>query len=264
MVSLCAVACGGEGLLPLPGGEAGASTTLPETTTAVAAETTAPSTESTAPSSESTAPSSESTAPSTESTAPSTDSTESTAPNTTEVPGLSTFPVTVPSGECTAASIRATTGIDLVWGPECAGAWAIGQGFECDPESECEGVDIMRWTDAGWQYRNLHFAYCVLSVQMSGMSRAANDQLLGDNTFCVEPIRFSAEPTSGALALGHEGSRVARLQQALINLRLLDDIADGRFGPNTQAAVIDLQFLAGIDVSQQADDATHRVLRLPF
>lgn len=128
------------------------------------------------------------------------------------VAGPRPFAVTVPAGECTVASIRATTGIDLTWGPECAGAWAIGQGSECDPEFECKGVDIMRWTDAGWQYRNLRNAHWVGTVQMSGMHRAINDQLIRGNSSCVEPVRFTAEPRSGALSLGHEGPRVARLQ----------------------------------------------------
>jgi hypothetical protein len=160
--------------------------------------------------------------------------------------------------------VRATTGIDLTWGPECSGPWAIGQGFVCDPDFECEGIDIMRWTDAGWQYRNLHYAYCVWSVQASGMPRAVNDQLIGFNDGCAEPIRFTPEPATGPLGVGDEGRRVAQLQQALIDLRLLGDIADGRYGPNTYSAVVDLQFLAGIEVSQQADAATHDVLGLGF
>lgn len=205
--------------------------------------------------------------PTTTESAPETTTTMvATTTTTTEAPspGFGPFPETVPTGECTKESIRASTDVDLVWGPDCSGPWAVGQGFVCPPDLVCEGIDIMRWTDNGWQYRNLHNAYCVWSVQMSGMSRAVNDQLIGFNDDCAEPISFSAEPVSGPLGIGDEGPRVARLQQALVDLRLLDDSADGYFGPNTYSAVIDLQFLAGIEVSQQADGPTHDVLGLPF
>lgn len=234
-VSLIAAACGGQGSADLPA---------------------PPVTESPPPPTKASTPS-----PANQTTAEATPETTTTS----EAPRLrlGPFPETVPPGECTKESIRTSTGVELAWGPECFGPWAVGQG-DCPPNLQCEGIDVLRWTDDGWQYRDLHNSFCVWSVQMSGMPPAINDQLIGFNTECADPISFSAEPASGPLSVGDEGPRVAKLQQALIDLRLLDDIADGYFGPNTYSAVIDFQFLASIEVSGQADGPTHELLGIRF
>jgi peptidoglycan hydrolase-like protein with peptidoglycan-binding domain len=64
------------------------------------------------------------------------------------------------------------------------------------------------------------------------------------------------------LASGDVGERVRRLQLRLIELRLLDDVADGRFGPNTGNAVIDFQFLIGLEPTAIVDDSTAAALGL--
>jgi hypothetical protein len=87
--------------------------------------------------------------------------------------------------------------------------------------SQCEWCvrRFVRSDDAGpgigrrWRSRNLHDAYCVLTVQMSG-----------------------------SLGTGHEGPCVARLPQALIDLRFLADVADGRYGPDTATHAVSRRF----------------------
>lgn len=186
------------------------------------------------------------------------------APTTTAPLETVRQPRFVDSSECTTGAIARDTGERLVFDPFCAGAWAIGNTSLCGPDSACERVEIFRYTTAGWQFRGGVNQYCVWSVADSGMPFAINDVLLGFNYSCFFPITFFAEPAVGDLALGHQGSRVVKLQQRLIELDLLDDVADGRYGPNTQSAVIDFQFLAGLPPYGLADFDTHQALGVNF
>lgn len=184
--------------------------------------------------------------------------TTTSAPGWTRVTGP--FPTAVPTGKCTPQAIKEDFGTAPEGWLECAGAWAVTRIENCPPEVECEGVDIFRWTDAGWRHRGMTYSLCVLMVDETGMPRSINDRLLGGNTDCVEPITYTNESSSGALQVGSKGDRTRRLQRRLVDLKLLNDSADGYFGANTRNAVFDFQHLAGLQPTGVVDELTARAL----
>lgn len=174
------------------------------------------------------------------------------------------FPTAVPAGKCTPQAIRADFGTAPEAWLECAGAWAVTRIQNCPPDAECEGVDIFRWTNDGWRHRGMTYSLCVLMVDETGMPRSVNDQLLGGNTDCVEPITYTNESSSGSLQVGSKGDRTRRLQRRLIERKLLNDSADGYFGANTRNAVFDVQHLAGLQPTGVVEESTARALGLPW
>jgi peptidoglycan hydrolase-like protein with peptidoglycan-binding domain len=100
-------------------------------------------------------------------------------------------------------------------------------------------------------------------MDASGLPRWAFDELIGFSLDCDNPIRYVAESDTGPLALGNKGPRVARLQQRLRDLLLLQDKADGFFGRNTNNAVIDFQFLVGLNPDGIVGPKTAAALGLP-
>lgn len=188
--------------------------------------------------------------------------TSSTSSPTTAVTGQ--FPTAVPTGKCTPQGIREDFGTAPEAWLECAGAWAVTRIENCPPEVECEGVDIFRWTNDGWRHRGMTYSLCVLMVDETGMPRSVNDQLLGGNTDCVEPITYTNESSSETLQVGSKGDRTRQLQRRLVQLKLLNDSADGYFGANTRNAVFDFQHLAGLQPTGVVDEVTARALGLPW
>jgi peptidoglycan hydrolase-like protein with peptidoglycan-binding domain len=85
-----------------------------------------------------------------------------------------------------------------------------------------------------------------------------------DGEGCGFEIDLRAESPVGPLGFDDEGPRVQRLQQALIQRGLLFDEADGQFGPNTQAAVMDLQYFLGLEPDGFAGAEVHTALQLPY
>lgn len=178
-------------------------------------------------------------------TAPAISTTTTVAPPVAQ--SLQPFPTNHPSGRCTPQAIGADFGTSPENGVSCAGAWAVTRVEACPPETECEGLDVFRWTQAGWQHRGFHYSLCESTMDVSGLPRWAFDELIGFSLDCDSPIRYIPESPSGPLSVGDNGSRVTRLQQRLIELALLRDRADGYFGRNTNNAVIDFQFLVGLN-----------------
>lgn len=174
------------------------------------------------------------------------------------------FPTAVPTGKCTPQAIRTDFGTAPEAGVECAGAWAVTRIQSCPPDVECEGVDIFRWTNEGWRHRGMTYSLCVMMVDETGMPRSINDQLLGGNTDCVEPISYTNESSSGPLQIGAKGDRTRRLQRRLVEMKLLNDSADGYFGANTRNAIFDFQHLAGLQPTGVVDELTARALGLPW
>lgn len=200
---------------------------------------------------------------------PSVPSTTAVSPSSSVVVELDeplSFPVSLPDGECSVESIERDTQLRLVWTPGCEGVWAVGRVNECSEDIFCEGIDIFRWGLDGWQHRGYRNAYCVFEMYAVGMPKAVNDELLGFNYECAEGYEspISPEPETGPLSIGHEGPRVARLQEALVEVGVLDDAVDGIFGSATAAAVNDLVLLTGIEYLYDAGEAVHRVLGLPW
>lgn len=174
------------------------------------------------------------------------------------------FPSEYDYGKCNSEAIRQDFGIAPQGPLVCAEAWAITRIDDCPPETECEGVDIFRWTHNGWMHRGFFNSYCVLEVDKSGLPRRINDQFLPGNQDCREPISLINEPPSGPITVGHTGERVRRLQSRLIQLNLLADLADGRFGPNTKNALTDFQYFAGLEPTGVLDQKTASALGLPW
>lgn len=188
------------------------------------------------------------------------------APSTTDIPSgaIGPFPTRVPAGRCTPRAIGDAVGTVPEDWLGCAGAWAVTRIQSCPPDAECEGVDVFRWTNDGWRHRGMTYSLCVLMVDETGMPRSINDELLGGNTDCVEPITYRKETASGPLQVGSKGDRIRRLQQRLIEWALLNDSADGYFGANTRNAVFDVQHLVGLQPTGVVDEATALALGLPW
>ncbi|MDO8363436.1 MAG: peptidoglycan-binding domain-containing protein [Actinomycetota bacterium] len=197
-------------------------------------------------------------------TAPTTAPTTASTPATPAPTAAASYPVSVPSGFCTADAIDADTGLRPVYGPLCIGAWVVTMVNECPADAECEGADVFRWTSAGWTYRGYFYAMCAPALAQAGMPPSIGVEFVGTWDACDWEKYVVPEPSTGALELADEGPRVRALQLALIQRGLLFDVADGQFGPNTEAAVRDLQFLTGLEPDGIAGAATHAKLGLPY
>jgi hypothetical protein len=192
-------------------------------------------------------------APSTTATtaAPTTVTTELPA-TTTTVP-IHRYPTSVPAGHCTAAAIKAVSGVTPATDIACKGPWTIDQQDCTQTIQLCETYEVYRWTDAGWTSRGQVQNYCQSSISVSGIPPAIARAWGGpfDPASCPDDAtpRLLPEPPTGPLSYGDQGPRVQALQQALIDRGLLADVADGQFGPNTEAALIDFKYLVGIPVT---------------
>ncbi len=74
--------------------------------------------------------------------------------------------------------------------------------------------------------------------------------------------KYVAAPGAGPLQIGHQGSRVKALQEALGSEGLLEGRFDGYFGPDTETAVIDLQRGEGLPINGIANKEVAEVLGL--
>jgi peptidoglycan hydrolase-like protein with peptidoglycan-binding domain len=101
-------------------------------------------------------------------------------------------------------------------------------------------------------------------MDVSGLPRWAFDELIGFSLDCDNPIEYVAEGFTGPLSLGNKGPRVTALQQRLRELSLLRDKADGYFGRNTNNAVIDFQFLVGLNPDGLVGPDTAAALGLSY
>ncbi len=181
-----------------------------------------------------------------------------------QAPAAGLYPSSVPSAQCTASAIGADTGFEPAYSPNCVGAWVLTRIEACPDDAECEGADVFRWTDNGWTYRGYFYAMCAPALAKAGMPPAIGEEFVGTWDSCDWAKYVVPEPATGPLELADEGERVRQLQLALIGRGLLFDVADGQYGPNTEAAVIDLQFLNGLTPDGIAGANTHAALGLPF
>jgi len=172
------------------------------------------------------------------------------------------FPSSVPPEACTADRIIADTGQPLGIEVFCRGAWSTNViSAEC---GECESLDVFRWTGDRWVHRGNFYAFCISTLTASGLPPAFAQEVGFDGDACGSDIVLRPEPEAGPLEVSDEGARVRRLQLALIARGLLFDDADGQYGPNTEAAVIDLQYFLGIDPDGTAGAEVHAALMLPY
>lgn len=74
------------------------------------------------------------------------------------------------------------------------------------------------------------------------------------------PVIIDETEPLTALKRGDINEDVRTMQRALIEMGYLNDVADGNFGRNTEAAVKSYQAAMGMDVTGIADDATLRLI----
>ena len=75
-----------------------------------------------------------------------------------------------------------------------------------------------------------------------------------------EPKRVDSSGSYRSLCRGDKGDDVKKLQQRLIDLGWLSDVADGEFGPKTASAVLLFNEANGLGSSSTASEETQRVL----
>lgn len=187
----------------------------------------------------------------------------STSSATPQIQGAQAFPTNHPDGSCTPRAIGENFGVEPETEVSCSGSWAITRVLACPPETECEGLDVFRWTTDGWQHRGFHYSLCASAMDVSGLPQWAFDELIGFSLDCDIPIRYVPESATGTLSIGDKGPRVERLQQRLRDLSLLRDTPDSYFGRNTSNAVIDFQFLVGLNPDGIVGPKTAIALGLP-
>lgn len=112
---------------------------------------------------------------------------------------------------------------------------------------------------------------CVM-VEMGYMSNPEEDEKLNDPEYqkllvagIAEGVRryfdpAYAEALTNSLRQGSKGEEVAALQEKLIEMGYLDDVADGAYGPKTAAAVRAFQEANGMEATGVADAATQEAL----
>ncbi len=112
---------------------------------------------------------------------------------------------------------------------------------------------------------------CIM-VEMGYMSNAEEDVKLNDPAYqqllaegmaegiCryIETVGTAVDPN--ALKQGSRGETVVQLQQKLIDLGFLNDVADGSYGPKTAAAVSAFQAANGLNPTGIADTQTQQLL----
>lgn len=86
------------------------------------------------------------------------------------------------------------------------------------------------------------------SNPISGDNPANQSQQSSDSSNTSTGLEGSVSGISGSLRYGSRGSDVSALQTALKNMGLYSDSVDGKFGPNTRAAVMAFQRNKGISV----------------
>lgn len=183
---------------------------------------------------------------------------------TTPSPALFPFPIAVPSTRCTSRAIGEDTGTTPATLFPCIGVWVTGWIEACPIFTACESYNIFRWTINGWQHRGFFHSLCVTNVDRSGLPRPINDRIFVGNLDCDQEALYRAEKQSGPLSKGDTGSRVQSLQQRLIELALLDSSADGEFGIKTNNALVDFQYLMGLDPDAIAGPAVFAALGMPY
>ena len=176
--------------------------------------------------------------------------------------------VVQPAPVCSAETIGAQTGVALLGEPLCADGWAFGTTVECPPPEtttttsttvsdarltrgvrspavigieDCEAVDVFHVEPEGWVYDGSFDVTCTETLAQLGMTAVTAREVAPEP--CDDDDSSLA---SGSIRPGQQGTRVAALQVALVNLGYVLPV-DGRFGPLTEAAVVDFQLRNGID-----------------
>ena len=178
-----------------------------------------------------------------------------------------------PAPVCTAETLSAQTGVVLLGEPLCADGWAFGTTVECPPPvttttsttsttsttvtdarlargllsprvfvvEDCPAVDVFHVEPEGWTYDGSFDVSCTETLAQLGMTEITAREVAPEPCDDDHPSL-----ATGAIRPGQQGTRVAALQVALVNVGYVLPV-DGRYGPLTEAAVVDFQIRNGID-----------------
>ena len=170
-------------------------------------------------------------------------------------PVVDTLAVVIqPAPVCSNAAIAADTGVTLLEGPQCDAGWAIGLATQCPSDTGCDAVEVFHAEPDGWVYDGLVDIACTETLTQLGMTVVTASQIAPEP--CDED-----DPSldTGAIRPDRQGSRVAALQIALVNVGY-DLPVDGRYGPLTESAVVDFQIRNGLFVDGIAGRQTRGAL----
>ena len=175
--------------------------------------------------------------------------------------------VTQPAPVCSADAIEAATGVALLDEPVCADGWAFGTTVECPPPTTstststststtvftsglrsvapgltfCQVLEVFHVESDGWLYDGPVDPTCTENLARLGMTAVTATEVAAEPCDDDDPSL-----ATGSIRPGQLGTRVAGLQIALVNVGYVLPV-DGRFGPLTEAAVVDFQVGNGID-----------------
>lgn len=154
---------------------------------------------------------------------------------------------------CTVESIRADTTLTLLEEPTCHDGWAVGTTVACPADEVCPARDVFHVESSGWVHNGSIDVSCAETLARLGMTTVTAQKFA--------PICDTDDPSlnGGTIRPDTEGLRVTALQVALINLGY-DMPIDGRYGPITEAAVVDFQTANGLTIDGLTGPQTQMAL----
>lgn len=158
-----------------------------------------------------------------------------------------------PPLQCTAEAIRLDTALALLEEPECHDGWAFGTTVPCPAETGCEVLDVFHVEPSGWVHNGSIDVRCAENLARLEMTAVTAQE--------IAPICDADDPSLrfGTIRPDTQGTRVAALQIALVNLGY-DLPIDGRYGPITEAAVVDFQVANELTIDGVAGRQTQTAL----
>lgn len=168
---------------------------------------------------------------------------------------LDTLAVVIrPAPVCSADTIRADTGVVLIEEPTCDAGWAFGSTVECTSDLGCESRNVFHVEPDGWVHNGSIDITCTEALTRLGMTVVTAGRVAPQSCEADDPSL-----STGSIRPGRQGTRVAALQIALVDLGY-DLPVDGRYGPLTTSAVIDFQQRNGLIVDGIAGAQTRSSL----
>lgn len=146
-----------------------------------------------------------------------------------------------PARGCDSGSILADTGVALIGEPVCHGGWAMSSGAECPADGPCPTRLLFQVDPSGWRSMGSVDVTCAETLAPFGMTGNTARQFTNPCDANAPVLQYrSARP-------GSVGHNTRAIQIALVSLGYVMPV-DGRYGPLTQAAVLDYQTRNGLSV----------------
>jgi hypothetical protein len=187
--------------------------------------------------------------------------------------------VTQPAPVCSGDTIRGQTGVAILGEPVCADGWAFGTTVECPPPTttatsvsdarlrsglrspdvvqplqDCTALDVFHVESDGWVHNGSIDVTCTENLTRLGMTVVTAREVAPESCDDDDPSL-----STGSIRPDQQGSRVAALQIALVNVGYVLPV-DGRYGPLTESAVVDFQERNGLVVDGVAGRQTQAAL----